>query len=78
MSKQAKRAEDSRAIAKVLLAINKSLKTNLTFGNANDLQIGRISTGMPAFDKILGGGVPRQSVTELFGRQSTGKPYLAQ
>ena len=78
MSKQAKRAEDSRAIAKVLLAINKSLKTNLTFGNANDLQIGRISTGMPAFDKILGGGVPRQSVTELFGRQSTGKTYLAQ
>ena len=78
MPKRATAAEDSRDIAKVLAAINKSLKTNLTFGNSDALQIGRIPTGMPAFDKILGGGLPRQSVTELFGRQSTGKTYIAQ
>jgi recombination protein RecA len=78
MPKRSNVNEDSRDIAKVLAAINKSLKTNLTFGNADDLQIGRISTGMPAFDKILGGGLPRQSVIELFGKQSTGKTYLAQ
>ena len=78
MPKRSNINEDSRDIAKVLAVINKSLKTNLTFGNADSLNIGRISTGMPAFDKILGGGLPRQSVTELFGRQSTGKTYIAQ
>ena len=78
MPKRSNTDKDSRDIAKVLAAINKSLKTNLTFGNADDLQIGRIATGMPAFDKILGGGLPRQSVTELYGSQSTGKTYIAQ
>jgi len=76
MSKDASR--HSKDIERVLVAINKSLKTNLTFGNSDALQIGRISTGMVAFDKILGGGLPRQSVTELYGRQSTGKTYIAQ
>ena len=78
MPKRSNIDKDARDIEKVLAAINKSLKTNLTFGGADSLQIGRISTGMPAFDKILGGGLPRQSVTELFGRQSTGKTYIAQ
>jgi len=73
-----KRDVNSKEIQQVLDAINKSLKTNLTFGNSDALQIGRIATGMPSFDKILGGGLPRQSVTELFGRQSTGKTYIAQ
>ena len=63
---------------RILASINKSLKTNITFGNAESLHMDRISTGMPAFDQMLGGGLPRQSVVELFGYQSSGKTYLAQ
>ena len=63
---------------RVLTSINKSLKTNLTFGNSESLHMERIITGMPAFDQILGGGLPRQSVVELYGYQSSGKTYLAQ
>ena len=63
---------------RILNSINKSLKTNLTFGNSKSLEMDRISTGMPAFDQILGGGIPRQSVVELFGYQSSGKTYIAQ
>ena len=58
---------------RILNSINKSLKTNLTFGNSKSLEMDRISTGMPAFDQILGGGIPRQSVVELFGYQRSGK-----
>jgi len=37
MPKRSNINEDSRDIAKVLAVINKSLKTNLTFGNADQL-----------------------------------------
>ena len=60
----------------IVTAINKELKTNLVVGDDEALDTIRISTGMPALDTMLGGGVPRQAVTELFGYQSSGKTYI--
>lgn len=65
-------------IQKIMKSINKELKTNLTFGNADALQLDRIKTGMLSFDQMIGGGLPRQAVLELFGYQSSGKTYLCQ
>ena len=70
--------KSNKDMERILASINKSLKTNITFGNAESLHMDRIPTGMPAFDQMLGGGLPRQSVVELFGYQSSGKTYLAQ
>ena len=54
-------------IDRIVASINKELKTNLVVGDDEALDTLRIPTGMPALDQMLGGGVPRQAVTELFG-----------
>jgi len=36
-----------------------------------------ISTGVPALDQVLGGGIPRGAVTEIFGPTGSGKSSLA-
>ena len=65
-------------IDRIVASINKELKTNLVVGDDEALDTLRIPTGMPALDQMLGGGVPRQAVTELFGYQSSGKTYISQ
>jgi len=65
-------------VKKVIEAINKALKTNLSIGAEEALRISRIETGMTPFDLAIGGGIPRQSVTEFYGYQSSGKTYIAQ
>ena len=65
-------------ISSIVNIINKQLKTNLVVGDDDALNTIRIPTGMPALDNMLGGGVPRQAVTELFGYQSSGKTYISQ
>jgi len=65
-------------IKKVIETINKTLKTNLSIGAEEALRISRIETGMAPFDLAIGGGIPRQSVTEFYGYQSSGKTYIAQ
>ena len=65
-------------VKKVIEAINKTLKTDLSIGAEEALRISRIETGMPPFDLAIGGGIPRQAVTEFYGYQSSGKTYIAQ
>jgi recombination protein RecA len=65
-------------IHNIVEVINKKLKTNISIGDADSLAVKRIETGIPPFDQILGGGIPRQSVTEFYGYQSSGKTYIAQ
>ena len=65
-------------IHNIVEVINKKLKTNISIGDSESLSIKRIETGIPPFDQILGGGIPRQSVTEFYGYQSSGKTYIAQ
>jgi len=71
-------ANNKSDIQNIVKVINKQLKTNISIGNSESLEIQRIETGMPSMDQILGGGIPRQSVTEFFGYQSSGKSYIAQ
>ena len=66
------------SINRIVASINKELKTNLVVGDDDALNTVRIPTGMPALDNMLGGGIPRQAVTELFGYQSSGKTYISQ
>jgi len=40
-------------------------------------EIGRISTGSKALDKLLGGGIETQAITEVFGEFGSGKTQLA-
>ena len=40
-------------------------------------RLGHISTGSPALDKIIGGGVETQGVTEIFGEFGSGKSQIA-
>jgi DNA repair protein RadA len=40
-------------------------------------RLGRITTGSPLLDKIIGGGVETQGVTEVFGEFGSGKSQLA-
>lgn len=39
--------------------------------------LGYISTGSPALDKIIGGGIETQGVTEIFGEFGSGKSQIA-
>ena len=64
-------------ISKRLTEINKGLKTKFTLADEESLITKRISTGVPNFDKILGGGVPRRSTTIFYGQESSGKTFLA-
>lgn len=47
-------------------------------GNSPDLEIRRISTGIPSLDVLLGGGVPLGHCCQLYGPESTGKTLIAQ
>ncbi|WP_457742542.1 DNA repair and recombination protein RadA [Thermococcus sp.] len=40
-------------------------------------EIGRISTGSKSLDKLLGGGIETQAITEVFGEFGSGKTQLA-
>lgn len=39
-------------------------------------KVGRITTGSEEFDKLIGGGVETQSITEVFGKFGSGKTQL--
>ena len=47
-------------------------------GNDERLRVRFIPTGLPAFDAILGGGIPRNRVSELVGDTAAGKTFMAQ
>lgn len=45
------------------------------FGGVGTVE--RVSTGIPTVDHVLGGGVPKGRVIEIFGMESSGKTSLA-
>jgi len=45
-------------------------------GSNSALDIARISTGLVAIDNILGGGIPRGRIIEVYGPESSGKTTL--
>src|SRR2546425_13093834 len=49
---------------------------DVRLGTAQTETIPRLSTGLAALDRALGGGLPRGRVIELAGRRSTGRTGL--
>lgn len=47
-------------------------------GSDESLQVIRISSGIELLDELLGGGVPRGKVIQLYGPESTGKTLICQ
>src|SRR2546425_9628344 len=50
---------------------------DVRLGTAQTQTIPRLSTGLVALDRALGGGLPRGRIIELAGRRSTGRTGLA-
>ena len=49
----------------------------LSVGSSDAFEYERISFGIPALDKLLGGGIPKKRLTLLTGQSNAGKSYLA-
>lgn len=47
-----------------------------TFDIRKKLEIRQIPTGIPVIDKLTGGGIPRGTLTEICGTESTGRTAL--
>lgn len=48
-----------------------------TVGKSSSLDIPRWPTGIESLDKIIGGGIPKGRIVEIFGPESSGKTSLA-
>ena len=46
-------------------------------GNSPEFEYGRIPFGIPALDRLTGGGIPKKRMTILYGANNVGKSYLA-
>ncbi len=66
--------EHSNDVLKELLS-NKKL--NLFTGRDKEFEFDRIKFGIPALDKLTGGGIPKKRMTLLYGPTNVGKSYLA-
>lgn len=51
--------------------------TLMRLGDAKHLQIATLSTAIPDLDAVLGGGLPKGRIIEIFGPESAGKTTLA-
>ncbi len=74
-------ADISEAKAKKIIGIAKD-KCDMGFESADKLMekrkvIGRLTTGSEEFDKLLGGGLETQAITEAFGEFGSGKSQIA-
>lgn len=63
-------------LAEIQKSIKSSLKLDIPFASDKKYTTERISTGMPMFDAILGGGVARRATLLLHGAESSGKSFL--
>jgi len=52
-------------------------KLGLLRGNNSAFEFTRIPFGIPALDKLTGGGIPKKRMTMLYGPTNVGKSYLA-
>jgi recombination protein RecA len=46
-------------------------------GSSEEFDYGRIPFGIPALDRLTGGGIPKKRMTILYGQNNVGKSYLA-
>ena len=55
----------------------KDKNLNLTMGDSNVFDYGRIPFGIPALDTLTGGGIPKKRMTLIYGPTNVGKSYLS-
>jgi len=61
----------------VIQDLLKGSKLNLHRGSDDSFLYSRIPFGIPALDKLTGGGIPKKRMTILYGPTNVGKSYLA-
>ena len=52
-------------------------KLSLSRGSSEEFSYTRIPFGIPALDKLTGGGIPKKRMTLMYGPTNVGKSYLA-
>ena len=52
-------------------------KLNLRRGNSAELDYDKIPFGIPALDKLTGGGIAKKRISLLYGPPNVGKSFLA-
>jgi DNA repair protein RadA len=65
---------------KIIQAARESLKMGFESGLdvlAKREQVGKLTTGSKEFDKLFGGGIETQAITEFFGKFGSGKTQVA-
>jgi recombination protein RecA len=70
----------SKAIDKILDELNKKhgIGTVIDLSKPENIKnVETVTTGLPSLDVILGGGMPKGRILELFGPESSGKTTLA-
>jgi hypothetical protein len=73
----AQRAGGERGQAARLAALLHDLRADVQPGGAPELSTARLATGLPAVDRLLGGGFPRGRLAEIAGPVSSGRTSLA-
>jgi len=58
-------------------AINKKLGKKIIIQGDEEIVVPVMETGFPLLDSIIGGGLPKGKVAEIYGLQGTGKTTLA-
>ena len=61
----------------IVQSLLKNDKLGLVRGDSPEFAYTRIPFGIPALDKITGGGIPKKRMTLLYGPTNVGKSYLA-
>jgi recombination protein RecA len=78
MPDDAKHDDAKRRLEKTVEALQMRFgRRALRRGAETDDSIPRLSTGFPALDRLLGGGLPRGRIIELFGAPTAGTATLA-
>jgi len=72
----------SESVVKKIISSASKLANRMKFETGLEVlerrkRVGRITTGSKELDKLIGGGVETQAITELFGRYGSGKTQLA-
>jgi hypothetical protein len=70
-------ADGERSRAARLAALLHDLRADVQPGGAPELSTARLATGLPAVDRLLGGGFPRGRLAEIAGPISSGRTSLA-
>ena len=61
----------------IVQSLLKNDKLGLVRGDSPEFAYTRIPFGIPALDKITGGGIPKKRMTLLYGPTNVGKSYIA-